>query len=292
MPLTAYDTTLSLRYRKNDTIVVEEPFKPLDVKSKSEIVEITLRQPLYRTLTRELAVALTGERLYNETFLLGEPFAFSPGAENGKSTVTAVRLAVEWIDRPPNQVIAARSRFSVGIDALGATTHPAGVPDGRFFAWLGQFQWARRLTTWDLQGLFRLDVQLSTDPLLPLEQIAVGGRFSVRGYRENQLVRDNAVIAALEGRIPLVRNKPWADFVQLAPFVDFGHAWNTDQPTPAPKAIASVGVGLRWAATLTTPMRLRSQLEVYWGYPLKDVDTPGGNLQDLGLHIQFVVIAL
>jgi hemolysin activation/secretion protein len=57
---------------------------------------------------------------------------------------------------------------------------------------------------------------------LPLEQMAIGGRFSVRGYRENTMVRDHGLIVSLEGRIPLVENRRWAEFVQLVPFVDFG----------------------------------------------------------------------
>jgi hypothetical protein len=36
---------------------------------------------------------------------------------------------------------------------------------------------------------------------------------------------------------------------------------------------------------------LRTQAEVFWGYKLKDVQTEGGNLQDKGLHLQFVVTA-
>jgi hemolysin activation/secretion protein len=163
--------------------------------------------------------------------------------------------------------------------------------DEHFFVWLGQFQYARRLAAWDLQTILRLDLQLSNDPLLPLEQIAVGGRFSVRGYRENQLVRDNGLIFSLETRVPLVRNKPWADFIQLAPFIDFGHAWNSDTPTPSPTKLASIGVGLRWALTLPVAFRAQSQFEIYWGYPLIDVDTEGDNLQDLGLHLQFVIAA-
>ena len=38
-----------------------------------------------------------------------------------------------------------------------------------------------------------------------MEQIAVGGMRTVRGYRENQMVRDNALISSLELRIPLLR---------------------------------------------------------------------------------------
>jgi hemolysin activation/secretion protein len=189
-------------------------------------------------------------------------------------------------------VLAVRSRLSLGVDALGATTNDqADVPDGRFLAWLGQFQYGRRLGMQDIQLLFRLDVQLTTEPLLPLEQIAIGGRFSVRGYRENQLVRDNGLIASLESRIPLVRNTRWAEYVQVVPFVDFGWGWNRKVDTPDPTTLLSIGLGLRWGATWRVAVPLRTQAEVFWGYKLKDVRTEGGNLQDKGLHLQFVVSA-
>ena len=291
VPLTARDTSLSLRYRRNPFTVIEAAFAPLDIESLTEAYSITLRHPFSRTLSREFAIVLSAERQYNETFLLGEPFSFSLGAEDGKSTVTAIRVALEWTDRTPTQVLALRSRFTVGIDALGATVNQGDVPDGQFVAWLGQAQAARQLTDWGLQAIARLDVQLASNPLLSLEQLAVGGRFSVRGYRENQLVRDNGIIASLEVRLPLVRNKPWADVVQLAPFVDVGTAWNTKVRTLDPRTLTSIGVGLRWALTLTSPVPLRPEFEIYWGYPLRNVETDGGDLQDLGVHLQLVIAA-
>jgi hypothetical protein len=48
---------------------------------------------------------------------------------------------------------------------------------------------------------------------------------------------------------------------------------------------------VRWALTLAKPLPLRSEFELYWGVPLKHVKTQGGNLQDHGLHLQFVVTA-
>jgi hemolysin activation/secretion protein len=291
LPVSPRETTFGLRYRRNDSSVVEARFAPLDIQSRSEIVTLSLRQPLYRTLRRELALALSGERLQSQTFLLGEPFSFSPGTQRGVAIDTAVRLVVEGFDRTPNQVMAVRSRFSVGVDALGATTNSGGLPDGRFFAWLGQFQGARRLTAHDIELLVRLDLQLTSDPLLPLEQVGLGGRFSVRGYRENQLVRDNALIASLESRIPLLRNRRWADSIQVVPFVDIGHGWNHHSATSDPTTLASIGLGVRWAATFGTVVPLRPQCEVFWGYKLKEVRTEGGNLQDKGVHLQCVLAA-
>ncbi len=195
--------------------------------------------------------------------------------------------------RTEHQVVAARSRFSLGVDVLDATINSSDVPDSQFFAWLGQFQYVRRLPVLDAQLIARTDLQLAANPLLALEQVAVGGRYTVRGYRENTLVRDNAVVASLEARIPVVRTVVWADFIEIAPFVDFGRGWNNTGPKPEIRSISSVGVGLRWALTVPAfaGYRLRPSLEVYWGHPLRNVETENGNLQDQGVHLQFVLAA-
>lgn len=293
LPVTARDTTASFEYRRNTFTVIEEPFDELDIESKSEIFTLGLRQPVYRTPNTEVALELIGERLSQRTFLLGEPFSLSPGAQNGESVVTAFRTAQEFVHRSQDQVIAGRSRFSLGVDLLGATINDENnVPDGRFFAWLGQFQWVRRFAPLlDTLLIFRSDLQLTPDTLLTLEQVPIGGRYSVRGYRENTLVRDNAFLTSLEARVPIIRDTAWADFVQLAPFVDYGRGWNTKQPTEKPGDLPSVGIGLRWALSLQWPFPVRPQLEVYWGHPLRNIETSGKDLQDKGLHFQFVIAA-
>ena len=72
-------------------------------------------------------------------------------------------------------------------------------------------------------------VQLSNDHLFPLEQIAVGGRYSVRGYREFTLIRDNAAMGSIEARCRSIRRRP-GSIRSLAPFFDFGHGWQTSVP--------------------------------------------------------------
>ena len=44
-PFNAYDTALSYEYRRNTLSVIEQPFEPLNVDSKSDIYTFTLRQP-------------------------------------------------------------------------------------------------------------------------------------------------------------------------------------------------------------------------------------------------------
>lgn len=296
VPVNAYDTTLLFRYRKNDAKVVDRVFGPLDIVSKSEGFEFGLRQPVYRTLNHELAIALSGEYVHTESSLSGEPMSFSPGVENGESTVAPLRFAQEWTYRTKRQVIAARSRFSFGLDALGATVHDRQNntnPDGRFFAWLGQLQWARVLEVWDIQLLSRLDLQRASHSLLPAEQMGVGGRYTVRGYRENLLVRDQALIASLEARVPLLQNERWAEYFQVGPFLDYGRGTNVNIPTSGPNDIASIGLGLRWgAAPFKLPFGLKTEAEIFWGHRLRTVNMPSEDLQDDGIHYQFAVTGI
>ena len=294
LPLNRYDTTFIASYRRNDSLVVAAPFRSLDLNAESEIIGFTLRQPIYRTLSDELAVAITGEHLSNKVTsvfdLPGVPSLFIPGSSGtGVSTVSALRFIQEYVHRTSTSVIAARSRFSVGLDVLSATNNSGPLPDGQFFSWLGQVQAVRRFDDWwGMQLLGQMSLQLANDRLFPLEQIPVGGRFSVRGYRENTLIRDNAFLASVENRYPILKFASGEDLLQFSQFVDLGRAWNAKGVTPDPQTLASVGLGLRWNIL----PRDRARFELHWGLPLNHVPHPPGNLQDHGIHLQFIVQVL
>ena len=304
IPVRADDTTLSVQFSKNDFTVIEAPFDDLAVESESSDFGLTLRHPAYRTLNTELVVGVSLERIENRTFLLGEPFSFALGADEGRSNVTALRISQDWTHRSQSQAVAIGSRLSFGLDLFGATIHGddsiyrqiavEDPPDGRFLSWRGKFQWARRIGP--AQVIFRTDAQLSADPLLATEQLPIGGRNSVRGYRENQLVRDNAIISSIETRITVVSDREWARNLELATFFDFGNGWQTNPdaagrgrillPVP-PSSIYSAGVGVRWNAVFGESVRWNPEFELYWGKGLVDLDSAsrrGGSLQDSGIH--------
>ncbi len=294
LPITARDTYLSLRYKLEDFKIVEKPFDALDIETDVQRFEITVGHPFYRSLENEFSMALTGEYITSETTLANEPFSLSPGTQDGEMDITVLRFWQEWTSRAQRQAIAARSRLSFGLDMFGATSNPEPLPDSQFFVWLGQFQWARVLGDMGIQLILRTDLQLATEALPAVELISLGGRYSVRGYRENTLVTDNAVIASLESRIPVVRDRRWADYLQLVPFFDFGHGWNADFPNPSPDTIYSLGLGLRWGATLVKhPNDIRARFEIYYGYQLEDVEyqSTERDLQDEGISFRFILSA-
>lgn len=279
LPVNRYDTSVHGWYSHYDSNIIQKPFNQIDVTSNSESWGFSLMQPIYRKPGITFAGTLTLEHRHSETFLLGKPYSFSEGVQNGKSTVTAIRIGQEWTSRSTEQVIAARSVFNIGIDALDATIN-SNAADGRFFSWLGQFQWARRINS--AQLIFRTDGQLSNAVLLPLEKFQVGGANSVRGYRENQLVRDQGFSSSLEYRYPLFKDFFGENRFFIAPFTDVGGAWNINnsQNLRTQNVLASVGLGLIWDPV----SRIHTQF--YWGKALIKVQNPGQSIQDDGIHFK------
>ena len=280
IPLTRYNTTFGFRFSRLNTSLVEDPFTDLDIASLTTTYGGALRQPLFQTANQELALSVGFDWRKNNTWLLGEPFNISPGAVDGEMVVSVLRLSQEWLHRGQSHVLALRSTFNIGLNALNATDNRVpNDPNGQFVSWLGQGQYIQRLFNTQNQLVFRLAGQWTSQPLLALEQISVGGFESVRGYLENQLVRDRGIISSVEVRIPVLHNKAGAGIVQVAPFFDFGGAWNVNG-SPAPNTIYSTGVGL-----LINPVR-RFSAEMYWGYRLRSVDVPD-NAGGQGIGIGF-----
>ena len=197
LPLTARDTLLQLHFRQNESKVTDDVFDRLDIEGQSRDIGVAIRHPVYRTLHSSFNLFVAGEHSQSKSFLLGERFSFSAGPDDGVSRVMALRIGGDWVHRGPDQVVAARSVFSFGLDTLNATRQPGDLPDGQFISWLGQLQWARRFEFLDAQLIGRTDIHLSDSPLLGIEQYVVGGQATVRGYRENERVRDNAMIGSL-----------------------------------------------------------------------------------------------
>lgn len=276
IPLNPHNGTLSLSYANSKSRIVEQPFSDLDINADSYSLSLGFRQPIVQTPTSEFALSASLDLRQSKTFILEDvPFSFSPGPENGKSNVTVLRLTQDWVNRSTNRVLAARSQFSFGLDALGATVNDTGT-DGRFVSWVGQFQWVQSLGR-DAILIARTGAQLSFDSLLPIEQFSIGGVDTVRGYRQNQRVADNGLVGSVELRVPIINKPDGIGTIHLAPFFDIGTVWNHKGDIPSPSTLASIGLGLRWQRD---PYFWAS---LDWGIPLTSISDQGNTLQDNGL---------
>ena len=287
LPVTARNATLSLSYGYATTQVIEPPFDILDINGTSQNFGLTFRQPLIQTPTQEFALGLTASRQSSDVGFLqaltGVRLGFpSPGAdEQGRTRISALRFFQDWSQRNSQQVIAARSQFSLGIGAFDATINQ-NEPDSRFFSWRGQGQYVRLLAP-DTLLLLRGDIQVASNALVPLEQIGLGGQETVRGYRQDFLLTDNAAFASAELRYPVLRVPQINGLLQITPFFDFGRAWNNaGNAAMGANTIGSVGLGLRWQQSDNVSARLD------YGIPLFSVPNERRTLQEKGLHFSII----
>ena len=287
IPLTAYDTRLTLFYDTSDADIINEAFKGINISSETENFGLTLSHPLYRTVQSELITSLTLEKRRSQSHI--PVLTGSSNSLTDKRNITVIRFSQEWLHRNAQQVIAVRSSFNFG-NAWYANIDSEEQANGDYFSWLGQLQWVKKLWNTDNYLVVRSYLQLAADPLLPLAKFGIGGSTTVRGYRENLFVRDNAWVSSIELRLPvLTLPVPWLkggqdSQIEFASFYDFGWAednWviHNNIAKPPTRTISSVGIGVRW----TAHDRLHSNL--YWGFPLRNIsNTDKHELQDSGIH--------
>ncbi|NEO86868.1 MAG: ShlB/FhaC/HecB family hemolysin secretion/activation protein, partial [Spirulina sp. SIO3F2] len=282
-PIDGRGGTIAFSHSRSRNAIIEDPFDVLDITSRSRGYQLTYQQPLHKTPNTELGVSAIASVQESQSFLglddIGG-FPFSPGADNeGRTKVSALRLVGEYSRRSNRDVFAIRTQGSFGMPWFDASTSDIdGIPDSRFFSTRTQVQYLRLLAP-NVFLLLRSDLQWTPDDLLSLEEFAIGGVSTVRGYRQDELIGDNGFFASAEVRFPLFKIPDWQTQLQLAPFFDIGQVWNSERDDElTQERLASVGMGL----SLSIGNRFQARLD--WGIPLIEVDTEADTLQEEGLH--------
>ena len=290
MPLSANDLSLNLFFEGSDAEVVEEPLNELDILSESYAYGGGLTFPVFRSLRQTFGISGSISHRHTETSLLGIPFSFSPGAVNGKTRITVGRLGQDWVLRSPSRVIAARSTFSVGLTANDTPFRNDLTPPEHFLTWLGQIQFAQRMTGSGQQLLARIDAQISKNSLFATEKFPIGGIDSVRGYRQNEILSDSGVVVSAEYQIPVFdipfffgEARTGSRNLSVAAFAEGGYAWNVEGPNPEVNKVGSVGAGVIWTPTDRVEARL------FWGHQLNEIERSSRNdIQDHGIHFRLI----
>ena len=273
------NTDLLMGYQTGQSEVIEEPFNAIDVESEFYDAIFGVRFILKEQLNSSVNTSLTLQKRQSKTFLFGQPFSFSEGVQDGVSQVSVLRWTTHWLKRSDNQAYSLTSTISQGLDTMGATINETG-PDGRFITWLGQFQYAYRFDDPQNELLFRYDIRLSNQQLLPLEKLAIGGSQTVRGYRENTLIADQGMMGSLEYRFGIFQNLTHWGSLQGALFTDYGMVDNKGSSEIRPEPLSSFGAGLIWK------FGQHVNAHVNAAKALRSIESREHNLQDSGIHLE------
>ncbi|MFA7269762.1 MAG: ShlB/FhaC/HecB family hemolysin secretion/activation protein [Sterolibacterium sp.] len=282
MPINQSGTQLSLQLDHGRSSIIEQPMQVLDIKSTLDSKDLGISQIFIENLRHKLTLGLNAVERENRTSLLGAPFSFTPGEPDGLTKVRALRFWQEYNYRAEKQVLALRSTFSFARNnTQKINSLPGNAPQSsdKYDFWLGQVQYGRQLLENGAQVVLRASVQHTQDTLVPLDRMSIGGVFTVRGYRENQMIRDTGRILSAELDYPLVRNPGSGLNLSLIPFYDFGQGKNIGE---AAETITSLGLAsrLRWQG-ISLDLVFAKRL----AHP-SAITNSGGTLQDHGVHLQ------
>lgn len=281
VPLNHTGTQLSLQFDAGQSSVVEEPLRAIDVTSRLTSREIGLSQLLFENLRHRTAVGLTWFDRSNRTWISGERFPFIAGEPDEGIETQSLRFWQEYAYRSEVEVIALRSTFTTAKNNLQPLSPLANatVGDTGYRFWLGQAQYARRVSDNGTQLIARATVQDSTAKMLALDGLSIGGAATVRGFRENHLIRDRGHILNLELDIPVMKSGASETSFNVIPFLDYGKGENRDGVADS---IGSAGIALRW--------RLGNfAADLAWARHIHASDgfkKAGSTLQDNGVHFQ------
>lgn len=282
MPLGFAGTRFSLALEHGDSAVVEQPAAALEINGQLSSADVGLSQTLLESLVHKLSVGVNRVGRTNRTLLMGFPFSFTPNEPEGVTREHLWRVWQDYSYRTPTQVVALRSTFSAGrnnlVDVPGLP--PTDSPAKSFHLWTGQAQWGRQMMDNGAQLVLRGTLQHTSDRLLALDGLSLGGVNTVRGYRENERVRDGGATVNLEFDYPLERNATTGAQINLIPFVDYGRARNVSGST---STLASAGLAAR-------VQRMRFYVDLAVAKRLRTSDAPAAGspsrLQDAGIHLQ------
>ncbi|GAP99579.1 ShlB/FhaC/HecB family hemolysin secretion/activation protein [Leptolyngbya sp. NIES-2104] len=279
IPVNVQNGTVQLSATWLNSRIIEEPFDESDIRSSSAFYDLTFRQPIVQRATeesiQELALGITASHSESRSSILGVSFPLSPGADDqGRTRISAIRLFQEWTQRSDRSVLAARSQFSFGINALNSTIN-RDAPDSQFLSWRGQALWLQRVNS-RLDILLRSQLQFSDRVLVPTEQFSLGGSSTVRGYAQNAALNDNGIFGSAEFRIGLLLNDSTS--LLLIPFVDAGRAWNSNGNDP--NTLASLGLGLQW-------IQNGLQVRANYAFPLTTLDNQNSQANQFDFSVQY-----
>ncbi len=277
VPLNSLDTTVRLYYRNDETRVVEAPLEDVGLVTESSTFSVGVTHPLIKKPNQELNLEVNLDLRQSETFIF-ETIPFPNFGDSNRINLSVLRLSSSFLTRTPDTSFGIRSQLSLGLNGLGASESSDFV-DTDFFGGQLQAQYAVRLSE-NWLFLTRFQGQGTLDSLPSMEQLAIGGVDTVRGYRRNIRSGDLGVTLSLELPYTIFSHEQWGD-VSVSPFFDWGTTWNNTLPTIYPNSLASIGISLRWTVF---PL---INLQADYGVPLIEVPTPSTEtLNDVGLNFQ------
>ncbi|MCL2485243.1 MAG: hypothetical protein FWF00_04190 [Endomicrobia bacterium] len=224
VPASAYGTRLNYDFAYNSSDIAASD-NLLQIEGRSTIHSINVSQPIIRDANTDL-IARAGMDFINTN---SEIPLFNMTLSEYNLRVFRANLSFLNDDDKGRWIM--NGGLGIGIDGLGAKGI-SGTYEKEFVKLNAMAARVQRFPVLDTIGIFRLAGQYTPNKLYPVEQMQIGGPFSVRGYQPAELLGDNGLSGTIEFRFPipglkqLAQRRLFSDIyenIKIAPFYDFGY---------------------------------------------------------------------
>lgn len=267
---------------------VPPPFKRNDGWSMQASLRYLIPLRIYHYLEHEISTGFDFKRT-NNTFEFTE--AFSTFGKNTNLTQLTLGYGGNYEQNmyrfdfkgslfwSPGRLLSDQTNDDYSSLRPGAVNH--------WVYFRGYFIYLQRLPQ-SFSFSLRLQGQGSSEPLLPSEQLGLGGYETIRGYEEREINVDNGLVLNLEARSPGLPIAKWIkptcsipDALQFLVFLDSGWGVNIDTIPGTRKVNYLMGVGP--GARYTLEPYLTARLD--WGIRLHNQASFPGNWSRLHFNV-------
>jgi len=245
IPINYYGTYVTFSFIKSSAQLVQE-FEILEIEGQSEMYGAEIRHPVVLKRDLKINTLLGIYHAFSETTLLSSSLNAKPGGTFKLNAVWA-GIDLDMIDhffgKTRGQCLYRISFVDKGLNI--ETTNEAFQTISLSGSRIQQIKRYNHLA-------FRINAQWSSDDLIPLDQISIGGYETVRGHQPSSYLGDVGCNISLEWMFsPTSENQffgqPLSKLVQGGIFVDHGWIRSNNDPEigPQSKSLTGYGLGLR-----------------------------------------------
>jgi hemolysin activation/secretion protein len=230
-------------YSNSATGLSQTGFGDFNVAGSGQFYSLHYARPLYRSLSAKWALdfGIEYHKSIDTTSFSGidvgpdvNSFPFSIAAQyNWKGKVDTVSANIIYVRNISGGYLNDDETYN--------KVRPGA--SSRYQLWRGNITYLHRFKNgWIFNN--RYDWQYTTQPLIPDEEIGLGGVRSIRGLEEREALGDKGVSASFELYTP-----PLGHGIRLLAFYDIGQFWSFNFPYNnliGPTTISSTGIGIRW----------------------------------------------
>jgi hemolysin activation/secretion protein len=226
IPITYYGTRLNYDFSYTDaSIAGAGNIQELGIKGYSTQHSISVSHPFIRSADTDVLVRAGLDII--DTNSTSDLFNFTLSDYK----LRVARANASFINDGATGRWILNGAAGVGINGLGATKGvDAGYEESfvKFNLFAARVQ---RFPVLDSIGVLRISGQYSPNKLYPVEQMQIGGPFSLRGYQPGELLGDTGISGTFEIRLPIpglkkLSQRKWFsniyELIKIAPFYDFG----------------------------------------------------------------------